>query len=251
MNKKIGLYSILRDYKDIHKGKRAFVVGNGPSLNLIDMSKLKNEITIGSNRVYLGYDKWGIKCKYWAIEDSRVSADTAEEWNSIPHETKFIPYDLEHLVTNWDNVCLVNFERSGGWKKVNKKKVFYPAYSTEPRIVHFGFTVTYMMLQIASIMGCDPIYLIGCDHYYKRTTDVEDGQSTKLISSGEDPDHFDPTYFGEGKKYHKPRTDLSEHAYHSANITTQKRGLNIYNATPTTKLEVFKRVKYEELFKED
>jgi len=32
----------LAELKDIHKGKRAFIIGNGPSLKQTDLSKLRN-----------------------------------------------------------------------------------------------------------------------------------------------------------------------------------------------------------------
>lgn len=241
-------YKTLEDFVDIHKGERVFVIGNGPSLNQTDMSKMKDEITIGSNRCYLGYDKWGYNFKYWAIEDVRVCRDTAEEWNSIDHETKFIPFDLENTVTNWDNICLVNFKREGGWRTVDGGKVFYPIFSTNHKVLRFGYTVTYMMLQIAYIMGCDPIYLVGVDHYYSRTEDKKDGHNARFISTGEDPDHFDPNYFGKGRKYHKPRTDLSTLSYQSAENTSRRNGRRILNATKTTALDVFEKVEYDSLW---
>ena len=39
--------------KDQHRGKRCFILGNGPSLRHLDLGKLKNEITFGMNRFYL------------------------------------------------------------------------------------------------------------------------------------------------------------------------------------------------------
>jgi hypothetical protein len=40
----------LAEMKDIHKGKRAFIIGTGPSLRKTDPNKIKNEITFGLNR---------------------------------------------------------------------------------------------------------------------------------------------------------------------------------------------------------
>src|SRR3954469_10554479 len=45
--------------KDAHKGKRAFINGNGPSLNKTDLNKLKNELTFGLNRIYLMFAELG------------------------------------------------------------------------------------------------------------------------------------------------------------------------------------------------
>jgi hypothetical protein len=45
----------LRTYKDIHRGKRCFIIGNGPSLNQLDLTLLKNEYTFGMNRIYMAF----------------------------------------------------------------------------------------------------------------------------------------------------------------------------------------------------
>ena len=45
--------SKLKSLKDSHKGKRCFIIANGPSINSMDLSVLKNELTIGMNRIYL------------------------------------------------------------------------------------------------------------------------------------------------------------------------------------------------------
>ena len=42
----------LNKLKDVGKGKRCFIIGNGPSLNIGDLEKLNNEITFASNRIY-------------------------------------------------------------------------------------------------------------------------------------------------------------------------------------------------------
>lgn len=228
---------------------RAFIVGNGPSLNDLDMTKLKDEPNVfGSNRVYLGYENWGLQFPYWCIEDTRVANDTKEEWNQVPAKVKFIPYDLRHHVSNWDNICLVNFNRKGH-RLIAGRTVFWPKFSLTPDTIYHGMTVTYLMIQIAFILGCDPLYLIGVDHYYKRTDDIHDVQGPgRLISSGDDPDHFDPNYFGKGRHYHVPRTDLSTNSYRVAELTAIENDLEIYNASARTKLDVFERVDYDSLF---
>ncbi len=45
--------------KDIHRGERCFIIGNGPSLKQTDLSRLKDEFTFGMNRFYLMFPSWG------------------------------------------------------------------------------------------------------------------------------------------------------------------------------------------------
>lgn len=231
---------ILADFRDIHKGERCFVVGTGPSLNKTNMKKLEDEITLGCNRCYLGFKKWKIRFKYWGIEDILVAFDTANEWNNIDFEKKFIPTDLGYLVTNWKNVYPIYFERAH----------FYPnrpKFSFNQHVIYWGGTVTYMLLQIAAIMGCNPIYLIGVDFYYVLPENAK-RQRGYLISQSEDVSHFDSEYFGRGRKWHFPKLHRMKKAYEAANLETKKRGIRIYNATVDTKLDVFEKVDFDDLF---
>ena len=141
-----------------HKGKRCFVVGNGPSLNKIDMSLLKDEITLGANRCYLGYEKWGYQFTYWGIVDRlQIEEYTSEYEDNIPDDTiKFFPF--EYLpVFQVENACPLNFNFSA--KPPNN-------FSDRPEVIHLGNTVTHTHLQLAAVMGCNPIILIGVDHRY-------------------------------------------------------------------------------------
>ena len=52
--------NVIFDLKDIGIGKRIFLVGNGPSLNNMNLDLLENEYSIGMNRIELLYPttKW-------------------------------------------------------------------------------------------------------------------------------------------------------------------------------------------------
>ena len=62
----------LSELKNIHKGKRAFIIGNGPSLKQTDLSKLKTEITFGMNRIYLAFPEWVFTTNYLCITNDLV-----------------------------------------------------------------------------------------------------------------------------------------------------------------------------------
>lgn len=232
----------VRDFKDRHRGERCFVIGNGPSLNKLDMGKLKDEITIGANRCFLGFDKWGFKVKYWTIEDKLVAEDVREEWNEFGGPVKFIPLDLQHLVTNYDKVCTINLKREsfgGGLPK-------FPGSYCE---FFWGGTVTYIMLQLAAVMGCAPIYLIGVDFSYVKPGHVTEGEKkTEWTSHGDDPNHFDPVYFGKDRKWHDPMLPRMLQAFKSAKGYFDSRGITVLNATPGTKLDVFEKINFSSLF---
>ena len=149
---------LLDEFVDLHKGKRCFVAGNGPSLNKIDMTRLENEITLGANRCYLGYEKWGFSFTYWGIMDRLQIEEYSKEYEDhIPPETiKFFPFEYLPFLRFY-NACPLNH--------------FYdvpdfPQFSDSCDKIYLGNTVTYMLIQIAAVMGCNPIILIGVDHRF-------------------------------------------------------------------------------------
>ncbi len=156
--KKFYIPHLLDQFKNIHKGQRCFIVGNGPSLKHIDMTRLKNEITFGSNRCYLGYEDWGFSFQYWGIMDRLQIEEYYKEYEtSIPKDSiNFFPFEYLPLI-QLKNSCPINhlYNVSG-----------FPKFSDSCDKIYLGYTVTYMLIQIAAIMGCNQIVLIGVDHRY-------------------------------------------------------------------------------------
>ncbi len=62
----------LAQLKDIHAGKRAFIIGNGPSLKQTDLSRLRNEFTFGLNRIYLMFPELGFHTTYFVTVNDLV-----------------------------------------------------------------------------------------------------------------------------------------------------------------------------------
>ena len=235
----------LHSFSGLHTGQRCFIVGNGPSLNQIDMSLLKNEITFGSNRCYLGFEKWGFPFNYWGVMDRlQIEKYYMEYEDNIPSEViKFFPFEYINMF-NFDNYCPVNFSYDSR-----------PPYkfSNSPDNLFLGFTVTHMLMQIATIMGCNPIYLIGCDHNYNfhsttrnyglKNAEVWEEKDTKA------PTHFAENYTkGEDKLFVTPKLDKAELAFQEAQKWAIKFNKQIYNATPKTGLRAFPLINYNKLF---
>lgn len=229
----------LHKYVDTHKNQRCFVVGNGPSLNKIDMSLLKDEITLGSNRVYLGFEKWGYYFKYWSIIDELQIKQFYEEYNKkLPDEmVKFVPVQFTDYFTI-KNICPLN---------VLYRYEPFPQFSDSPDKLYEGWSVTYMLLQIAVIMGCNPIYLVGVDYSYKITDKEMVG---KKWSDKNSQSHFTPDYCAadKGVVWNVPQFDKTDAAYKCVSQWAEANDVQIFNATPGSKLDFFPKVKYEDLF---
>ena len=104
-----------------------------------------------------------------------------------------------------------------------------------------GATVTNVALQAAYYMGFQEVILIGVDHNF-----VTQGKpNTTITSTGDDPNHFHPGYFGQGFRWQLPDLETSEIAYHMAKEAYQKDGREILDATVGGKLTVFPKVDYD------
>ena len=107
-----------------------------------------------------------------------------------------------------------------------------------------GGTVTYAAVQIAYYMGFDTIILIGVDHSFT----TKGKPHSEVVSEGDDPNHFDPQYFGKGVRWQLPDLERSELAYQTAKNHFEQAGRKIVDATIGGNLDVFEKVDYLSLF---
>ena len=225
--------------KNRHQGRRCFVIGNGPSLRQTNLDKLKDEITIGCNGIFLLFDETAFRPTYYTVEDRLVAEDRASIINTLDGMTKVLPIDLKHHLKPDDNTVYINFLRQ------------YPGFpkftDTFESHVYFGGTVTYLNLQLARYLGCDEIYLVGVDHNYQKKAPTDKQEGNVITSTVDDVNHFHPDYFGPGYRWHDPRVDRMEQAYLEARRYAEANGFTIYNATIGGALEVFPRVDFDSL----
>lgn len=276
---RMALPHLLGEFHQRHRGRRAFVVGNGPSLNDLDMTRLRDEITLGSNRCFLGYPQWGFPFTYWGVYDHfQIETYHGVYEDHVPADTvKFFP--AEYLpVLRVANGCPVN----SLWPDPASR-----AFSDDPARVYRGFTVTYMLLQIAAIMGCDPIILIGTDHRYHlghrgfspwlraaRRGVVRRLRGGRIYnaalagarawrqggtvaptvwttSDAAGPTHFSADYTDGGRnQFLPPEPEEAERDFRCARAWAESTGRKILNATPGTALDTFEKVSFDECFRQ-
>jgi len=223
----------LRRLKGAHAGRRCFVIGNGPSLNQTPMHKLRDEITIGCNGLFLLREQMGFSPTYYTVEDTLVAEDRGAKIAAVPGSTKIIPRDLHRFVPDTGNTLWIHFLRS---------YAPFPSFTDDfSRRVFGGGTVTFLNLQLAWHLGCDPIILVGVDHNYDTGFKIQK-QGGTWTSLEEDKNHFHPDYFGKGFRWHDPNVECMESSYRHALAVSCERGFRILNGTVGGRLEVFPRV---------
>lgn len=229
------------------KGKRCFIIGNGPSLNKHDLMLLKDEYTFGVNSFFYKTRETGFKPYFYVVEDSSVMKENIEEIRNFDAPYKFFPTNYKLLHPKKTNTLFFRMNR--GFYEKSSPNYVVPRFSTDAsKVLYCGQSVTYINLQLAYFMGFTEVYLIGMDFSYvipeshKRTGDV-------LLSDSDDQNHFHKDYFGKGKTWKDPKLDRVALNYKQAKLVYEATGRKIFNATIGGSLEVFERVDYESLMK--
>ena len=119
------------------------------------------------------------------------------------------------------------------------------------RCVYDGGTVTYFSIQCAAYMGFRQIILLGVDHSFAK----EQTKDGKITVNDSVKNHFQnyqtDDFWGSGQKDEEAvvfPVDFATEAFAEAKRYADAHGIEILNATRGGKLEVFRRVNFDELF---
>lgn len=232
--------------KDKYKGERCFIIGNGPSLNKCDLSKLKNEYSFAVNGIFYKTDENGYRPTFYMVEDNHVVSDNLKRINKYKCPYKFFPLNYRNTIIPDENTIFIPMDI--GFYREHHPFFCKPRFSKDvPNEIFAGQSVTIMQLQMAYHLGFTEVYLIGMDFSYAlpESTKVE---GCNYTSQEDDVNHFHPDYFGKGKKWHDPQLDRVLMNYEKCKEEFEADGRKIYNATVGGKLEIFERINYIDLF---
>lgn len=159
-------------YKDSHKGKRCFILGNGPSLKTVDLGALTDEFVFSVNN-------------FAQVQDYKKAKPDVHLWMDLSffNLRDDQKYDTEELMKNFyamgelNPICFLP-EESYAFVKENhlEQKLDIHYLSTFDHVLEkkevyadiskpvTGFaTVVQYAIVIAAYMGFQEIYLLGCD----------------------------------------------------------------------------------------
>ena len=156
-------------FKNIHEGKRCFIIGNGPSVKNQDLALLKDEITFTVNQMARNPQFRDIKTNYhvWADRsffntDLKSEGDyhLLEVMKSLPGYTScFFPYEAAHEY--------VDKFQLNGFIDVNYYSADAYVYGDElvdlTGPIRGGYTVVQYAIRLAAYMGFKEIFLLGCE----------------------------------------------------------------------------------------
>ena len=228
-------YKRLLKYKNIHQGKRCFIIATGPSLTIEDLEKLKGEYTFGMNSICRIYDQTDFRPTYFGIQDYLV-------YNNLQSDIMKYYKDSDNIFVS--SRIMWHYPLGSKWN-VYYEAIAYKTYNqwfrnryickfsnNAYRLVYDCFAITHSLIQIAVYMGFKEIYLIGADCSFmgEKIHFVEHGVSDPTIASAQDKNIA---------------------GYLVAKRYADQHGIKIYNATRGGELEVFKRVVLEDVLAEN
>lgn len=252
LNKKYGNNADRKYNKSLHNKhihRRVFLVGNGPSLQIEDLDKLKNEISFATNEIFGAFKYTTWRPTYYVIED-RMGAmknyKTLEKLRVMSKNTDMILCsELTHIyrdfdISHGDNICFYTPDLK------NRGSELMP-FSTD---IEAGVSVgegtsVYSMYQFAVDMGASEIYLIGMDCNYPKV--IDEKGNIEIVSEKNAHASFIAECTDESGVVANYNKMIRDHM--SAKAFADKHGIKIYNATRGGKLEVFERVDFDSLFK--
>ncbi len=235
----------LKQFKNIHKGETCFIIGNGPSLKVEDLTRL-HELGVCSfafNRIFCVFDETPWRPTYYISQDENVTYGMKEKFVNLDLQYRFHPI-------RWKWYKDIDIPNAYYFKTLNSDGKFFDFSKDISSYVKDSPTVAYTGFQLAYYMSFKKIYMIGFDQNYRAFKD-KDGNIIKNESLKKD-------YFSD--KYRNDKTDdlivpdLFEmnRAFLSVDyhIKNGDIDLEVYNATRGGMLEVFQRVDLDKIFKE-
>jgi hypothetical protein len=244
--------TVFSRYKDIHKGKRVFLIGNGPSLADTNLDLLQNEYSIAMNRISMIYGKnrlWrptyylfsstNVKDKTWGSEWLVSVIDAITETKTTAFIASlfkpFIDPDGKHPQVHW-------FDSMSETKPTLNGEIAEESFSTEivDRIDKSGTTMN-LALQLAYHMGFSEIVILGADLGW-----------TRDLGTTTDPNHFDKNYRANISNPYKANMQMRNvHKLALSIFNRDKPEVKLYNASIRTVLDTYPIIEYIKYVEED
>lgn len=236
---------IIQQLKDKHKGKRCFVICNGPSLRPEDLTKIHEhgDVSIGMNMIGRVYKDTPWRVTYLSLRDP-ISYATPENFRvALGTECKMRFFAAKHYL-RWIRFC-----KDGFFILQNEDRGLLdaPIFDSDftKQVPSIG-TSAYICMELAVYLGCSEIYLLGCDMSYKVNLN-RDGSVT-YNEAGKDHFYKSEAEFSASCAIKPNPTWEMECAFETAARWSAEHGNIIKNATRGGCLQAFPRVDFDSLF---
>nr|WP_309098437.1 6-hydroxymethylpterin diphosphokinase MptE-like protein [Fredinandcohnia onubensis] len=225
------------ELKNKHKGERCFILGNGPSLKGMDLTKIQNEKIFAVNFFAKSYLFPQIQPTYYCMLDGAFGQ--AKHIDDAIHILNAV--NANFLLGEWAIKAFEHFDTS-------QKKIYYSFSS----LIQYGDSTCYDFAKIttgspnvinhcikwALFMGFDEIYLLGCD--FNQFARPKQGHFY-----GSKPAHESNSY-RRGMDLMYSSQALFDH--YALEKESRKINSKIFNATPNSLIDAYETVDYNSIF---
>lgn len=256
------------ELKNIHAGKRCFLIGAGPSITTTDLSKLNKEFTFVVNQFETNKQYMALKPKFHIIAGGNYYLESGPEYwrNSFKEKSQLISSETKIIVGIGAKPVI---EKQGLFKQhqiyfLGTQGIFsdkVPFNISLDRYIPNPKNSILMCLIAAVWMGFDEIYLLGCEHSFLNKP-LGPNKSLSFDHSYDDPAFNLGQVDNEVlKKYLTPKNmDFTYEAnmasvlqlfqnyrlFYAKALKTHPN-LKIFNATPDSFLDIFPVVKFNDI----
>ena len=228
----------LKVLKDRFIGRRCFLVGNGPSLNKYDISKIKNELTFCCNTAFQLFRECNWKPTGYFFSDSMFWKHYGSDYVAVENLVNSCEYAFTTINTPVYEKYRCLFDNLFFTYVLYNDKIWFEEDITNALCE--GGTTLYPLLQIIRYMGINEVYLLGVDFSFHKELiggKIKINKDVKNHASGMD-------------QINEGRYDVQRihNAWCCARDYANQHDFKICNATKGGKLEVFERVDFDSLF---
>ncbi len=252
-------------YKNIHKGERCFILANGPSVNNLNFSLLKDEITFTVNQIVRNpqFEKLNANYHMWAdriffeikdnneedIEMLQVIKNVSKKSPNVEifYEITAKPMIDKYHLDEYSNIAY--FQSITLNSDIMEKTLidFTHCLPNYPTVIDYAIC-------LAVYMGFSRIYLLGCD-----CTGFINIAQNKMAEARNNLYAFEISDNAAKRmeRYSAQRNIRDElnsyvalfDAYNKLGVYCKRNGVKLFNATDGGLLECLPRVKLDEILK--
>ncbi len=238
-----------RDVRDRHRGERAFVVATGPSIKQQNLTALRGELVFGVSNFFVHPDYDAIKPAYHCIAPyhHELAPHAWDAWmdevaEKTGNATLVFGQNDKARNTAGDRFA----ERDIRWLELRGRTPLEELKQIDlSRPLPSPQSVPVMALYSAIGMGCREIVLLGCDHDWI----LHMGESRHFYAEREHAmnrkghnEWYEPGYGDQWRCYHRLWTQ-----YEAIHAIAARQGVTIRNATAGGLLDVFERIRLEDV----
>lgn len=231
--------------KDCHSNQAAFVIANGPSLSGIDLTKVGKYVkfTMSGFWKHEILNQW--QPDYYCLIDKTFfdkKKEIIEFYKNLDEKIKstyLLPLlrgkefvENNRVLNDGDKYYFLTYGDTGGEDFCGKLRGFQ--------------SVASFALANAVYMGCSPIYLIGFDHNFLSNRGIDQHFYTGAIINN----HWGNTIrLDQYSSYYREMQSMMRlwEDYFFIKEMADKKNIKIFNATDNSYLDIFERVKYNDI----